>query len=150
MEAVNAQGELQQGIMVRVVATHGGIGQIGVHMAQNDTAAVPNAERLSPDVSFPLTEFFTKGLSYHSGVVIPGIFAGELVRFIAGGEASTHFIESVTIRIEEVPEYYERFSRQEEIKVYIHFPSELTVLRYLLSSHVIKPTHIDILKEYSD
>ncbi|KAK7419066.1 hypothetical protein QQX98_003568 [Neonectria punicea] len=126
MEAVNAQGEMEQGIvlnnMVRVVAAHGGIGQIGVYMAQNDTAVAPNAERLSPDVSFPLTEFFTKGLSYHSGIVFPGTVASELVRLIASGEASPHFIESASIGIEEVPGYYERFSRQEEIKIYIHFP----------------------------
>ncbi|KKY16942.1 putative alcohol dehydrogenase superfamily zinc-containing [Diplodia seriata] len=127
MEAVSANGTLDPAIvtrqMVAVTGAQGGIGQIGVWMAQNATAAAPNANEIDPDVAFPLSDFFTKGLSFRSGVVDPKERAPELVRLIEDGKASpASVIETAVIGIEEAPEYYRRFDRHEEIKVFIRFP----------------------------
>ncbi|KAF2138399.1 uncharacterized protein K452DRAFT_290985 [Aplosporella prunicola CBS 121167] len=125
-EAVNAAGEPQQDIVLRnmvgVTRARGGIGQIGVYMAQEASSGAPNAGDISPDISFPVSDFFGKGLGYRAGVVDPKELAPQLAELISAGRASPHFIETAAIGIEDVPEYYRRFDQHEEIKVYIRFP----------------------------
>ncbi|KAJ5623011.1 hypothetical protein N7490_011616 [Penicillium lividum] len=126
MEAVNREGKIDENVvlgnMIRVVSSQGGIGQIGVFMTQPSSPGAPLGDTLSPNVSFPITEFFEKHLRYEAGVVDPKLAAPELVQLIASGRASPGFITSKVIGIEEAPTYYQRFDRHEEIKVYIHFP----------------------------
>ncbi|OJJ81288.1 glutathione-independent formaldehyde dehydrogenase [Aspergillus glaucus CBS 516.65] len=126
MEAVNREGEIQENIvlenMIRVASSQGGIGQIGVFMTQSSSPGAPLGDTLSPNISFPITEFFGKHLRYEAGVVDPKLVAPELVQLIASGRASPSFITSRVIGIEEVPRYYQRFDHHEEIKVYIQFP----------------------------
>lgn len=126
MEAVNREGEIQENIvlenMIRVASSQGGIGQVGVFMTQSSSPGAPLGGTLSPNISFPITEFFGKHLRYEAGVVDPKLVAPELVQLIASGRASPSFITSRVIGIEEVPRYYQRFDRHEEIKVYIQFP----------------------------
>lgn len=126
MEAVNSNGDIQENIvvenMVSVAATQGGIGQVGVFMTQGSSPGAPRGDTLSPNISFPITDFFGKHLRYEAGVVDPKLVAPELVQLIASGRAHPSFITSAIIGIEDVPRYYERFDHREEIKVYIHFP----------------------------
>ncbi|KAL4897043.1 hypothetical protein BDV59DRAFT_83842 [Aspergillus ambiguus] len=126
MEAVNRDGIIDEGIvtenMVAVAAIQGGIGQVGVYMAQESSPGAPLGDTLSPNISFPITDFFEKHLRYEAGVVDPKVVAPELVELIASGRAHPSFIASAVIDIEEAPRYYERFDRHEEIKVYIRFP----------------------------
>lgn len=126
MEAVNSNRDIQENIvvenMVSATATQGGIGQVGVFMTQGSSPGAPRGDTLSPNISFPITDFFGKHLRYEAGVVDPKLVAPELVQLIASGRAHPSFITSAVIGIEDVPRYYERFDRHEEIKVYIHFP----------------------------
>lgn len=126
MEAVDVHGRADQGVvlrnMVAVTATRGGIGVAGVYMAQERSAGAPLADRLSQSVEFPITEFFNKHLRMEGGVVDPKLVAPELVELIASGRARPEFIATAVIGIEDVTEYYKRFDRHEEVKVYIRFP----------------------------
>ncbi|OJJ67755.1 hypothetical protein ASPBRDRAFT_34115 [Aspergillus brasiliensis CBS 101740] len=126
MEALNAQLNHQQDIVVQqmISATHvgGGIGQVGVWMAQDDSPGAPLGHLMSPSMDFPLSDFFSKRLKFQAGPVDPKKVAPQLVELIQTGRARPSFIETATIGIEEVPEYYGRFNRTEEIKVYIRFP----------------------------
>ncbi|KAL4985924.1 hypothetical protein BDW68DRAFT_198484 [Aspergillus falconensis] len=126
MEALNAQLNHQQDIVVQqmISVTHvgGGIGQVGVWMAQDDSPGAPLGHLMSPSMDFPLSDFFSKRLKFQAGPVDPKKVASQLVELIHTGKARPSFIESATIDIEEVPEYYERFNRTEELKVYIRFP----------------------------
>ncbi|OJJ06529.1 hypothetical protein ASPVEDRAFT_328095 [Aspergillus versicolor CBS 583.65] len=126
MEAVNRTGDIDENIvlenMVGVAASQGGLGQVGVYMAQASSPGAPLGDTLSPNVSFPITEFFGKHLRYEAGVVDPKVVAPELVQLIASGVASPSFITSEAIRIEDAPRYYQRFDRHQELKVYIQFP----------------------------
>ncbi|KAH7007916.1 hypothetical protein B0J12DRAFT_587413 [Macrophomina phaseolina] len=125
MEALNANLEFEPAIvtqqMVEVTHFEGGIGQIGVQTFQEGTYAAEHHSVLSPNISFPLSNFWTKSLSFRGGVVPPQRVAPHLVELIANGMADTSFIVSAIIGIEEAPEYYARFNRTEETKVLISF-----------------------------
>ncbi|EKG14441.1 Alcohol dehydrogenase superfamily zinc-containing [Macrophomina phaseolina MS6] len=125
MEAVNAQLEIEAGVvissMLDVAGIRGGVGVAGVYAAQPDSPGAPLGSTINPNITFSISDFWSKRLSMRGGGVDPTLVAPELVRLIASGKAHPNFIKSAEISIEEVPEYYERFNRQEEIKVYIHF-----------------------------
>ena len=129
MEAVDAQGRPDQDLvtrsMVRVAAKNGGLGQVGVYGAQNDTSAAPRASTISPDIRFPLSDFFMKGLSLKGGIVDPKSLAPQLLPLVEQGRAHPGLIASAVIPIKDAPEYYSRFSNHQEIKVYINFGDTL-------------------------
>lgn len=126
IEALNSSLQHEPNIilnqMVNVTHIGGGIGQVGVYMAQPDTPGSPLGSTFSPIAAFPLSDFFGKRLRFQAGPVDPKEYAPMLVELIHSGKASPHFIASSSISIDEVPEFYARFSVQEEIKVSIHFP----------------------------
>ncbi|ODM19381.1 hypothetical protein SI65_04365 [Aspergillus cristatus] len=101
---------------------NGGIGQIGVYMQQETSPAAPLGDSIPQNVSFAISDFFLKHLRYEAGIVDPKVLAPQLVELISAGRARPSFISTAEIRIDEVPRYYERFDRKENIKVYIHFP----------------------------
>jgi threonine dehydrogenase-like Zn-dependent dehydrogenase len=125
MEAVDKNGNPDQGLvtrsMVRVAAQNGGLGQVGVYGAQNNTSAAPKASSINPDISFPLTDFFMKGLSLKGGIVNPRALAPQLLALIAQGRAHPGLIASAVIPIADAPHFYDRFSEHKETKVYINF-----------------------------
>ncbi|CAH0046903.1 unnamed protein product [Clonostachys solani] len=128
IEALNATLDHEPDIILRqmVNVTHvgGGIGQVGVYMAQPDTPGSPLGSTFSPTAAFPLSDFFGKRLQFQAGPVDVKLYAPMLVELIRSGKAQPHFIASASISIEEVPEYYARFNKQEEIKVFIYFPRD--------------------------
>ncbi|KAI8202934.1 hypothetical protein K4K52_005878 [Colletotrichum sp. SAR 10_76] len=108
--------------MVNLTHVGGGIGQVGVYMAQPDSPGSPLGSTFSPIASFPLSDFFGKRLKFQAGPVDPKVYAPMLVELIRSGKASPHFVASASISIEDVPAYYARFNAHDEIKVFIHFP----------------------------
>ncbi|GJD02298.1 putative alcohol dehydrogenase [Colletotrichum higginsianum] len=116
MESLNADLEIEEDILLRqtvgVTRTGGGVG----------VPLGPRGSTISPNGTLPMTEFFFKGLSVRGGLVDPKLVAPELVQLIASGRARPSFITSAVIGIEDAPEYYRRFNRQEESKVFIRFP----------------------------
>ncbi|KAI1376959.1 GroES-like protein [Hypoxylon crocopeplum] len=112
-EAVNAQGEIELGIVLRhmmgVTSDYGGIGVVGVYLGDGQ-------------LSMSMSQFWGKALKMGSGIVLPLQHATELVQLISSGRASPSFIVSSTIGIEEAPEYYRRFDQHLETKVVIQFP----------------------------
>ncbi|EOD45915.1 putative alcohol dehydrogenase superfamily zinc-containing protein [Neofusicoccum parvum UCRNP2] len=126
MEAINAQGELQEDIVIQnlvaVTRQGGGIGQVGVFITQHNSAGAPLAETISPNISFPLSDFFSKGLHFGAGVVDPKRIAPVLEDLITSGRAHPNFVGTNVISIEEVPEYFRLFDSHEVVKVYINFP----------------------------
>ncbi|KAI3573071.1 hypothetical protein IWW34DRAFT_595777, partial [Fusarium oxysporum f. sp. albedinis] len=78
-----------------------------VYLAQSNTALALNEEDISPNVSFPLASFFSKGVRYEGGIADPETTARELVNLIIRGIAHPGFVASALINIDDVPEYYE-------------------------------------------
>ncbi|KAI3527321.1 alcohol dehydrogenase GroES-like domain-containing protein [Colletotrichum filicis] len=126
IEALNSTLEHQPNIilnqMVNLTHVGGGIGQVGVYMAQPDSPGSPLGSTFSPIAEFPLSDFFGKRLKFQAGPVDPKVYAPMLVELISSGKASPHFIASASISIEDVPAYYARFNAHDEIKVFISFP----------------------------
>ncbi|KAI8277614.1 hypothetical protein K4K60_006873 [Colletotrichum sp. SAR11_57] len=126
IEALNSTLEHEPNIilnqMVNLTHVGGGIGQVGVYMAQPDSPGSPLGSTFSPIASFPLSDFFGKRLKFQAGPVDPKVYAPMLVELISSGKASPHFVASASISIEDVPAYYARFNAHDEIKVFIHFP----------------------------
>ncbi|KAI8271214.1 hypothetical protein K4K58_000092 [Colletotrichum sp. SAR11_239] len=126
IEALNSTLEHEPNIilnqMVNLTHVGGGIGQVGVYMAQPDSPGSPLGSTFSPIASFPLSDFFGKRLKFQAGPVDPKVYAPMLVELISSGKASPHFVASASISIKDVPAYYARFNAHDEIKVFIHFP----------------------------
>ncbi|GME35177.1 hypothetical protein M1834_008936 [Neofusicoccum parvum] len=125
-EALNADLEIQQNIivnqMVAVTASGGGIGQVGVTTTVPESAGAPLANTMSPNITFPSSDFFIKGLGFRTGAVDVKKLAPQLVELIASGKAKPSFVVSKEIGIEEAPEYYDLFEKKKETKVVIRFP----------------------------
>lgn len=125
-EAVNTRLERQQNVilnqMIEVTRPRGGIGIVGEHSTVgNDTAGAPLGSTLQPIYELPFSQLYMKSLSIRGGSVDPKLYAAQLIELIASGKARPSFIISALIDMEEVPEYYERFDRREEVKVVIRF-----------------------------
>ncbi|KAL4872812.1 hypothetical protein BDV12DRAFT_182814 [Aspergillus spectabilis] len=109
-EAVNATGHRVDGLVPRnllaVTAQQGGIAIAGVYTGgENSTRGAPFADQIPAEVSISIASLWEKALTVGSGVVLPLEHARALV-----------------IGIEQVPEYYRRFSEHLEEKVVIRFP----------------------------
>ncbi|KAJ4987874.1 alcohol dehydrogenase-like domain-containing protein [Stagonosporopsis vannaccii] len=127
-ECVNEKLEPQQNYIINnaVTATTrgGGIGLVGIYVAQDSAPGRPEAGRIPPTLDFPMTEFWSKGLTIKAGVVNPQALAPQLVELVKSGRARPGCITSSVIGIEEVPEGYRRFNKHLETKVVIRFPWE--------------------------
>ncbi|GKZ51334.1 hypothetical protein AbraIFM66951_005481 [Aspergillus brasiliensis] len=126
-EAVNATGHRVDGIVPRnlisVAAQQGGIAIAGVYTGgENSTQGAPFADQIPAQVPFDVASLWEKGLTVGSGIVLPLEHARELVDLVAADRATPSFVVSAVIDIEQVPEYYRRFSDHLEQKVVIRFP----------------------------
>ncbi|KAF2683468.1 GroES-like protein [Lentithecium fluviatile CBS 122367] len=110
MEALNSDLEIEEDIIIQQMiagtAPYSGIGVVGVHLAQPNFVGAPNEAEISPNITFPMTK----------------PYAASLVDMIASGKAHPNFISTAVIGIEDAPEYYRRYDRLEEIKMFIQFP----------------------------
>tara|TARA_R110002003_G_scaffold64_2_gene5968 strand:+ start:7500 stop:8285 length:786 start_codon:yes stop_codon:yes gene_type:complete len=127
-ECVNEQLEPQQNAvvndMIEVTIPGGGIGIIGVYMAESKAAGRPKANEISPTVEFPMTAFWTKTLSIKAAIGNPQALAPQLVELVKSSRVHPGCVVSKVIDIENAPEGYRRFSKQLETKVVIRFPWE--------------------------
>ncbi|KAF4474378.1 putative zinc-type alcohol dehydrogenase-like protein AdhB [Colletotrichum fructicola Nara gc5] len=75
MEALNADLERDASIVVNqmINVTHfgGGVGQLGVFSSQDNSPGAPYGSAISPSISFPISSFFGKALSFRTGAVDP-------------------------------------------------------------------------------
>ncbi|KAM0543864.1 hypothetical protein ACHAPJ_012101 [Fusarium lateritium] len=124
-EAVNADGdndpELILSQAVQLAHIGGGIGQVGIWRRTAESPGAPLGNTMPSNMSFPLSDFWSKRLRLQSGAVDVKLVAAKLVSLIASGHAKPGFIKLAEIGINEAPEYYRRFDSREEVKVYIHF-----------------------------
>jgi threonine dehydrogenase-like Zn-dependent dehydrogenase len=125
-ECVNDDLKPQTDIIIRnavgVTATGGGIGVIGVYLFEERSAGVPRADPNVKNISFPISDFWSKNLTIKGGAVDPKPLAPILVELVKSGRARPSFIVSSEIGTEEAEEGYKRFSAHRESKVVIRFP----------------------------
>ncbi|EYE91420.1 glutathione-independent formaldehyde dehydrogenase [Aspergillus ruber CBS 135680] len=126
-EAVNATGHREDGLIPRnllaVTAQQGGIAIGGVYTGgQNSTRGAPYADTIPAEVLISISSLWEKALSLGSGIVLPLEHAQPLVDLVAADRASPSFVVSSVIDIEQVPEYYRRYSDHLEHKIVIRFP----------------------------
>ncbi|EPE32164.1 NAD(P)-binding Rossmann-fold containing protein [Glarea lozoyensis ATCC 20868] len=125
-EAVNKINERQSNLiimdMVAVTSSRGGISSVGVYTHNGATAGTPLGNTTTPNVEFPIVNFFEKGLTYRAGPVDVKLNAPQLTHLIETGVANPALIVSSFIDIEQAPEYYRRFSDHLETKIVIRFP----------------------------
>ncbi|KAK1955913.1 hypothetical protein LY78DRAFT_593110, partial [Colletotrichum sublineola] len=126
IEALNSylerDADIVIGQMVNMTYYRGGIGLLGVFKAQSSSDRAPFGSAISRDVTFPIASFFGKSLSFQGGAVDPKQYASVLVDLITSSKARPSFVVSAAIGIKDAAEYYNRFYRQEEVKVVIQFP----------------------------
>ncbi|KAH7382641.1 alcohol dehydrogenase [Phaeosphaeria sp. MPI-PUGE-AT-0046c] len=125
-ECLNEKLEPQQNTiindMVAVTEPGGGLGVVGVYVAQDKAPGRPNAEKISPTLEFPMTAFFLKSLSMKAAIVNPQALARQLLELVKSGRAHPGCIVSSVIGLEEIAEGYKRFNKQLETKVVIRLP----------------------------
>ncbi|KAK7402705.1 hypothetical protein QQX98_011527 [Neonectria punicea] len=124
-EAVNATLDIENGIVIRnmiaVTGYNGGMGVVGVYENLDNIGESRTGIDIPSHISFPIAEYFYKGLTWGIGPVDVKLVAPELVRLIDEGVARPSFIVSSVVGIEEAPEAYQRFTRREETKAVIRF-----------------------------
>ncbi|KAH6617957.1 hypothetical protein B0J18DRAFT_371822 [Chaetomium sp. MPI-SDFR-AT-0129] len=127
-ECVNHELRLEQDYVLReavkVTKFNGGIGVLGVYIAQGTSAGAPRGGEMKGELKVGVPEMFRKNLTVGMGPVNTSLYeilprAVELVRT---GRVQLGWIVTAQIGIEEAPEAYRRFDRKEEIKVVIRFP----------------------------
>ena len=127
-ENVNQDLEPQQNFIltegIKAASVDGGIGVIGVYAAQPDTKGTPLGSTISPDITFPMSAFWTKRLTMKGGGVDTKAVIPQLLELVKSGRARPGFIVSQEIGIEDAPRSYRRFDDHLEIKIIIHFDKD--------------------------
>ncbi|KAF3034822.1 hypothetical protein E8E11_000086 [Didymella keratinophila] len=102
----------------------GGIGIVGIHVAQDEAPGRPEAGKVPPTLEFSITEFWSKGLTIKAGVVNPQALAPQLVELVKSDRVKPGCIGSSVIGIVEITEGYRRFNKHLETKVVVRFSWE--------------------------
>lgn len=126
-ESVNATGHRADGLVPRnlisVAAEQGGIAIAGVYTGgQNSTRGAQYADTVPAEVPISISSLWSKALTVGSGIVLPLEHAHTLIDLVASDRATPSFVVSSVIDIEQVPEYYRRYSDHLEHKIVIRFP----------------------------
>jgi threonine dehydrogenase-like Zn-dependent dehydrogenase len=109
---------------VKCTSIGGGIGVIGVYLAEPESKGVERGNTVSPTISLPISLFWEKNLTMRGGTVDSKLYVEPLLELIKAGRARPGFVFSSTIDIEEAPTGYKRFSDHLETKVMIKFPGK--------------------------
>lgn len=120
-ECVNDALQPDEGIVLRravaLTAQAGSIGVIGVYFAEDRSRGAPLATgSREADIRFPISDFWTKGLSMQAGPVVSRILAPTLLGLIESGRAKPGFVFTAEVGIEEAQAAYTAFSDHKEIK----------------------------------
>lgn len=128
IECLNERLEPQENAiindMVDVTTSGGGLGIVGVYLAQDSTPGRPNAGNVKPTIDFPISSFFLKSLTMKAAIVNPQALAPQLVELVKSGRAHPGSIVSSVIGLDEIAEGYKRFNKHIETKVVIRLPWE--------------------------
>lgn len=127
-ECVNHYLKPQQNYIIqeaiRVTKYNGGIGIVGVYIAQGKSAGGPRGESMDKDLSIAMPEIFKKNLVLGSGPINPSLYEimPTVFELVKSGRAKLSWIVTSQVGIEDAPKAYERFDQKLEIKVVIRFP----------------------------
>lgn len=126
-ECLNEKLKPDQGFVinqaVQVASAGGGIGVIGVYFAEPNSKGTPRGTTLSPNISFPITQWWEKNLSIKGGGVDPKPIIPILLELVKTGRAKPSFIISAEFQgLDEAPEGYRRFDKKLETKIVFKFP----------------------------
>lgn len=133
-ECVNEKLEPEQGYIineaVKMASSHGGIGVIGLYLAEPDSKGVPRGATLSPTINFPVSTWWLKSLTIRGGVVPPDPIIPAILALIKSGRAKPSFIVSKEYHgLDDAPEAYRRFDKHLETKVVFKFGEDGKCLR---------------------
>lgn len=124
-ECVNADLEAQENYIiseaVKMTATGGGIGLVGVYIDLPISKGTPNADTIPANINFPISTFFLKNLTIRGGVVDILGLSPILLQLIKSGKAKPGFVVTSEVGIEEAPQAYRRFDQKLENKVVFRF-----------------------------
>lgn len=124
-QCVDAKLKPQQNAILndalKVTEVGGGIGIVGIYVAQEDAPGRPRADTIAPTIEFNISEFWLKGLSMRAGIVDPKKLAPRLLELVKSGRADLDWLISREIGIEDADEGYRRFDQGKETKVVIRF-----------------------------
>ncbi|KAK6069483.1 alcohol dehydrogenase GroES-like domain-containing protein [Seiridium cupressi] len=109
---------------VKVTQASGGIGIIGVYASFPNSSGIPRGATMPANISFPIAEWWIKGQSIRGGGVDPRPIIPKLLALVQAGRAKPSFIVSSEIGLEDVPDGYKAFDREEETKIVIPLPWE--------------------------
>ena len=106
-----------------VTRPYGGVGVIGVYYSGEPNPGQPLINVTVPNqIPINYGSAFMKGLQFGRIGNIDVRYVGKnVLNIIAAGKASPGYVVSSVIDIHQAPEYYERFSNWEEVKVVIKF-----------------------------
>ncbi|KAK4141114.1 uncharacterized protein C8A04DRAFT_14325 [Dichotomopilus funicola] len=109
---------------VKVTKFNGGIGILGVYIAQGTSEGTPRGGEMKGELKVGVPEMFRKNLTVGMGPVNTSLYeiVPRAVELVRTGRVKLGWIVTAQIGIEEAPEAYRRFDRKEEIKVVIRFP----------------------------
>lgn len=97
----------------------GGIALGGVWTAAPSGPTNPRGGLIKSELEFPYMPFWTKQLHMQAGSVDTTAGAGVLLRLIESGVAHpSRVMRGVEVKMAQAQEYYQRFEKWEEIKVY--------------------------------
>ncbi|KAK6224307.1 alcohol dehydrogenase -like domain-containing protein [Colletotrichum tabaci] len=120
-ECVNAEMKPQQDYILReavaVTSAGGGIGVPGVYWAQEKSAGAPNGDRMKKNISFPIADFFIKGLTLKTGTVQGRPTFEALVKLVESGRARPGFVATAEYDLDDAAKAYRRFDKRLEVKV---------------------------------
>jgi threonine dehydrogenase-like Zn-dependent dehydrogenase len=109
--------------MIAVSQLDGGIGIGGVYIMPPKGPSNPRIAEVSREFVFDAQTYFTNRLVMQGGLLEARAVGPTLVNLIATGVAHpSALLSGSEISIDQVPEYYARFERWEETKVFINFP----------------------------
>jgi threonine dehydrogenase-like Zn-dependent dehydrogenase len=108
---------------VQVASAGGGIGVIGVYFTEPNSKGTPRGTTLSPNITFPITQWWEKSLTMQGGGVDPKPIIPVLLELVKAGRAKPSFIISAELQgLDEAPEAYRRFDKKLETKIVFKFP----------------------------
>ena len=109
--------------MIAVSQLDGGIGIGGVYIMPEEGPSNPRIAEVSRNLEFDAQTYFLNRLVMQGGLVEAREVASILVNLVASGVAHpSALVFSSEISIDQVSEFYARFERWEETKVFINFP----------------------------
>jgi len=125
-ECLNEKLRPQQNYVItqalKCVCYRGGIGVLGVYYAVPSGPGVPRGDTISPEIPFPMTLLWSKGVTIRAGAVPVLDYQEILFQLIKAGRARPGFIVTGVYNIEDAPKAYERFDKKLETKVLFQFP----------------------------